>query len=143
VHTIDPPDITLPTRLDAEVIVLPRETSQGGRGLYHESVLTFVKEFRPTGVTAVLTQPGCVEKGARAELHSQMSLPCLTSDNSLVTRWSRCGADAVVGSALIEDARPEGTVPVLHVRERRRLFTTHHLRAQAGALSSAAPTPVR
>jgi hypothetical protein len=47
-----PPDTPLPTDFDEDIIVLPREVGEDGRGLYDDSVLTIVKEFRATGVTA-------------------------------------------------------------------------------------------
>jgi hypothetical protein len=42
----------LPSALDTDVVVLPREVLKDGRGLYDDSVITLVKEFRLTGVTA-------------------------------------------------------------------------------------------
>jgi hypothetical protein len=35
-----------------DVVVLPRETTDDGRGVYHDSVVTLVKEFKWLGVTA-------------------------------------------------------------------------------------------
>jgi hypothetical protein len=49
----DPPGIPLPSDfLGDDVVILPREVAEDGRGLYDESVLTIVKEFRADGVRA-------------------------------------------------------------------------------------------
>lgn len=47
-----PPDIPVPDVVAGDVVVLPREVAPDGRGLYDDSVLTIVKEFRAAGVSA-------------------------------------------------------------------------------------------
>jgi len=52
-ETIDPPDIPLPSDLgDDDVLVLPREIAEDGKGMYDDSVLTIAKEFRSIGLRA-------------------------------------------------------------------------------------------
>jgi hypothetical protein len=52
-HLVDPPGIPLPNNLgDEDVIVFPREIGEDGHGLYDDSVLTVVKEFRSRSVAA-------------------------------------------------------------------------------------------
>ncbi len=58
VRRIDPPDIPLPADAAVvDVLVLPREVDAEGRGIYHDSAITAVKEFAPTGVTASYAHP--------------------------------------------------------------------------------------
>ena len=45
------PPISPPDSIDVDVMVFPRET-EGERGLYHDSVITLVKELREAGATA-------------------------------------------------------------------------------------------
>lgn len=52
VRRADAPDIQLPSVVESDVVVLPREVDAEGRGIYHDSAVTAVKEFRQTGVTA-------------------------------------------------------------------------------------------
>jgi hypothetical protein len=52
VRRISPPDIPPPSGIEADVVVLPREVDEDGRGLYHDSAITLVKEFTPMGVQA-------------------------------------------------------------------------------------------
>lgn len=47
-----PPSIALPDVMADDVVVLPRQIEPDGRGLYDDSVLTIVKEFRAAGVSA-------------------------------------------------------------------------------------------
>lgn len=49
---VNPPDSPLPAALTSDVVVLPHEVTPDGRGLYKDSVLTIVKEFRAAGVSA-------------------------------------------------------------------------------------------
>lgn len=49
---IDAPDIPVPTVLSEDVVVLPRELSDEGVGLYDDSVITLVKELQQLGVDA-------------------------------------------------------------------------------------------
>jgi hypothetical protein len=42
----------LPTEFDGDVIVFPREVDPDGRGLYDDSVITIVKEFRIADISA-------------------------------------------------------------------------------------------
>lgn len=46
------PEIPLPDELNADVVVFPREVEPDGRGLYHGTGITIVKEFRAEGVSA-------------------------------------------------------------------------------------------
>jgi hypothetical protein len=46
------PDISLPDRIDTDVVVLPREVDEHGTGLYDDSVLTLAKALRAEGVSA-------------------------------------------------------------------------------------------
>jgi hypothetical protein len=48
----DAPSIQLPSRVDGDIVVLPREISQDGTGLYHDSVLTLAKALRNEGAAA-------------------------------------------------------------------------------------------
>jgi len=52
VEPTEAPEIPLPRDFDEDVVVLPREVDENGRGLYDDSALTIVKEFRAAGVTA-------------------------------------------------------------------------------------------
>jgi hypothetical protein len=47
------PEIPLPDELNADVVVFPREVEPDGRGLYHDTAITIVKEFRAEGVSAM------------------------------------------------------------------------------------------
>lgn len=49
---IDAPDIPVPAVLSEDVVVLPRELSDEGVGLYDDSVITLVKELQQLGVDA-------------------------------------------------------------------------------------------
>jgi hypothetical protein len=49
---VGPPSIPLPEAFASDVVVLPREVAPDGRGLYDDSVLMAVKEFRALGVSA-------------------------------------------------------------------------------------------
>ena len=44
--------ITAPEKLGADLVVLPREITEDGRGLYDDSVITIVKELRSLGTDA-------------------------------------------------------------------------------------------
>jgi hypothetical protein len=48
---VAPPEIVVPEPR-GDVVVLPRETTEEGHGLYDDSVITLVKEFRALGVDA-------------------------------------------------------------------------------------------
>ncbi len=48
----DSPDITLPVRIETDVVVLPEEVGGDGVGLYSDSAVSLVKELRLLGVTA-------------------------------------------------------------------------------------------
>jgi hypothetical protein len=48
---IDSPSVTLPAELPVDILVFPRQISDG-RGLYDDSVVTLVKELREAGATA-------------------------------------------------------------------------------------------
>jgi len=50
------PPISPPDSIDVDVMVFPRET-EGERGLYHDSVITLVKELREAGATASFQHP--------------------------------------------------------------------------------------
>jgi hypothetical protein len=52
VTSAHPPEIQLPDHVDVDVLVLPREVSESGRGLYDDSVVTLAKELRLHDVTA-------------------------------------------------------------------------------------------
>ena len=52
VHSIEPPEGSGFLSLEVEVIVLPREIDGEGRGVYHDSAVTLVKELAPFGVSA-------------------------------------------------------------------------------------------
>lgn len=52
VRPVEPPDIALPTNLDSDVVVFPREVEPDGRALYSDTVVAIVKEFRAEGVSA-------------------------------------------------------------------------------------------
>lgn len=52
VEVADPPDVPLPAELDGDVVVLPREVESDGRGLYSDTAVGIVKEFRAEGVSA-------------------------------------------------------------------------------------------
>jgi hypothetical protein len=52
VEKIAAPDIALPSHVDGDVLLLPREVDDRGRGLYDDSVITLAKEFRAEGITA-------------------------------------------------------------------------------------------
>lgn len=49
---VEAPEIPLPRELRADVVVLPRQLGSDGRALYHDSVVTFVKEFADLDVSA-------------------------------------------------------------------------------------------
>jgi hypothetical protein len=53
---IDSPVSGVPARIDADVLILPREISDD-RGLYDDSVLTLAKDLREAGITAEYQHP--------------------------------------------------------------------------------------
>jgi hypothetical protein len=53
---IPPPPIPIPDSIDVDVMVFPRET-EGELGLYHDTVITLVKELRNAGATASFQHP--------------------------------------------------------------------------------------
>jgi hypothetical protein len=53
---IPPPPIPLPESMNVDVMVFPRETD-GELGLYHDTVITLVKELRAAGATASFQHP--------------------------------------------------------------------------------------
>jgi hypothetical protein len=52
VRPTEAPDLALPVVHQADLLVLPREIDEAGRGLYHDSVLDLVKQLRRDGVNA-------------------------------------------------------------------------------------------
>jgi hypothetical protein len=48
-ESVDAPETPVPTDFEEDIIVLPLEVDDEGRGLYDDSVLTIVKEFRIAG----------------------------------------------------------------------------------------------
>jgi hypothetical protein len=66
VREIEPP-APLPEKLEADLVVLPREITMDGRGLYDDSVITIVKELRSLGADATYQH----EKDDRAWIGEQ------------------------------------------------------------------------
>lgn len=50
-RTIEAP-LAAPEKLEADLVVLPREVAEDGRGLYDDSVITIVKELKSLGADA-------------------------------------------------------------------------------------------